>query len=472
MQFNWCKYKPYLTVFAFTQLFYFVLWFVIYNTGLNSQGIQSEDVVPASVQPYAIINDQSLYLDSYYDDMLSRYPHPDDKDFEKGLTPYYLYKSTHLNNKSSYMTAFTFTPGILATPIYYLFDNTSAFNWDQLIVLSHIASSVIMGLTTIMFLHLLLKYFELSAKQCLLLTFVFAFCTLNFSMFSQALWQHGVVELFTIGALLFIFKNQVNHHFLNLIWAGVFLGLAFITRPTALLIVFYLSLLTAAQFEPMLEAIKKLIPLALGFFISVFVNMYLTLITTGGLFNSGYSSQLSTWYSKFPEGFLGMWLSPSKGILVYSPVFIFSLIGLYLAIKSYKLDKEKNFKYLVFGMIVLVHTLILSIWKHWYGGYSFGYRMAGEVIPFLVLLLIPYIKSEFYLKTAKYFILSIVLSFSIHLSGLVFYDGIWHNAYDKGYINTSWLWSIKDSEFAFNIRRVMVKLDLLDQACPVCLPKD
>jgi hypothetical protein len=54
---------------------------------------------------------------------------------------------------------------------------------------------------------------------------------------------------------------------------------------------------------------------------------------------------------------------------------------------------------------------------------------------------------------------------------MIFFDGIWHNAYDKGFEDTSWLWSIRDSELAFNIRRVLVKLGLLERACPQCLPR-
>jgi len=44
--------------------------------------------------------------------------------------------------------------------------------------------------------------------------------------------------------------------------------------------------------------------------------------------------------------------------------------------------------------------------------------------------------------------------------GVIFYDGIWHAAYDDGFRETAWLWSLKDSEVAFNIRRVLVKFGL------------
>jgi len=189
--------------------------------------------------------------------------------------------------------------------------------------------------------------------------------------------------------------------------------------------------------------------------------------------NQGYSNQLlDSWLGNFPESFFGVWLSPSKGILVYSPVLIFSLVGLWLVIKKSRSMKKdpQDLKYLIFGLTVLLHTLVISFWKHWYGGWSFGYRMSSDVLPFLILMLIPFIQSGLYKKYFKVFVVTIIFSVFVQLFGMVFFDGIWHAAYDRGFTNTSWLWSIKDSEFIFNIRRVLVKLGLLAKACPNCLP--
>jgi hypothetical protein len=173
--------------------------------------------------------------------------------------------------------------------------------------------------------------------------------------------------------------------------------------------------------------------------------------------NQGYSNQIFTeWKGRFPEGFLGLWLSPSKGILIYSPIFIFSFVGVYKAAKNWR----KNLQYLTFGLIVLIHTLVLGKWKHWYGGWSFGYRMASDVMPFLILLLVPFIKSPLFQCLKKAFFVLFGFSFLVQLFGIVFFDGIWHSAYDLGYGNTSWLWSVKNSELVFNLRRTLVKVGL------------
>jgi hypothetical protein len=186
-----------------------------------------------------------------------------------------------------------------------------------------------------------------------------------------------------------------------------------------------------------------------------------------GIQNQGYSSQIfGSWLSPFPISFLGVWFSPSKGILIYSPIFLVSVFGFYIAMKK---GWKENFQYLIYFLIIFLHTLIISLWKHWYGGYSFGYRMSSDIIPYLIILMVPFMKSSLYDRHRVLFGVLLTFSVFVQIFGIIFFDGIWHAAYDNGFRNTSWLWSIKDSEFVFNIRRIMVKLGRLDRACPECL---
>ena len=78
--------------------------------------------------------------------------------------------------------------------------------------------------------------------------------------------------------------------------------------------------------------------------------------------------------------------------------------------------------------------------------------MASDVLPFFILLLVPYVANEFYKKTRIFYLILFWLSILIQIHGFIFFDGVWHAAYDKGYQDTRWLWSIRDSEFAFNFR--------------------
>ena len=492
-------------------------WLVVYKTGVNSLAIQSEDTLPAMFLPVTILKEGTFYVDSYYDMLVKRYPHPDDMSFTKGLTPFYLRKiqtgpfwgptrgscvvpegcdySTH------YISAFPVVAGLLSLPVYAIPVVAGLpITWNNLILLSHLSASLILALSG-GFFYMLAKM--LLGKYCILgdklsqgsvgttwsneksatvLTGIYLFGTVNFAMISQALWQHGVVQLFTILALLFLVKTLpdksvtgtgvTNHsrNYVNLFISGIFLGLAVLSRPTAGILIPYFIILaiflvnSALMNVPIsvrniLSVVKTKLVLLAGLLPALAFFVWYNAVYFGSIANQGYSDQLGVnWLTPFPWGFLGLWLSPSKGLLVYSPVFIFSLIGAVLALR--KRGWKVNFMYLVFLCIVLTHTLILGAWKHWYGGYSFGYRMASDVIPFLVLLLIPYLKSSLFAKTKKLVFGAIILSVLVELMGLAFFDGIWHGTYDKGFWHQGWLWSIKDSEAVFNIHRLLVKLGL------------
>lgn len=458
----------------------FIFLMVIYQGfGLTSKALQdnplifqSEDVVPTSYLPIAIIKNHTLYLTEFASEMYNLYPHPDDKSQTKGLVPYYLKK---VDNE--YLSAFPLIAGILSVPIYIIpliFLNNLGI--EQVSTLANISASIWMSITSLVFYRLLEKhYFPKEKMKALSLTLIFGLCTVNFAMFSQSLWQHGFVQLFLILTLLMYFrsikeKNQIIALAYSAL-AGFFIGWAVLTRPTVILVVPFIYLLLIHKTSNIREVMSRGTAYTMGFMPPLtFFYIYNSLFYKG-IENQGYTSQLLVnWLGKFPEGFLGIWLSPSKGILVISPIIIFSLVGFFIVLKDGSWKRQEGFQYFIYGMTVLLHTLIMGRWKHWFGGFSFGYRLASDVLPLIVLLIVPYMKSSFWAKTKTIFYTLAVFSFMIQIYGVIFFDGIWHNAYDTGYKETSWLWNLKDSEFAFNMRRVLVKLGLMEKACPQCMP--
>ncbi len=463
------EFRVFLGITLGSFLIFILSWAFAYVVGVNTLTIQSEDTLPALFTPFAVVNEGTLYLDTYYEMMRAKYPHPDDPTFEKDLTPFYLRK-IQTEQDTHYISAFPIISGLLAIPVYFLPIMLNAtFTWDTLALLGHITGALIVSLSGYV-LYKLLKSFYLDQKNSLLLTGIYLFGTINFALISQALWQHGVVQLFTLLALYNLLKSlrQIGtstHIFLF----GFYSSLAILSRPTALLIVPILFLLVLEKYrlrvKPLLRYILIFITGTLPnvmFFIWYNQTYYLSIL------NQGYASQLGdSWQSRFPEGFLGLWISPSKGLLVYSPILIFALVGFYKVIKEKNLTK--NLLYFCSFVIIVLQTLILGKWKHWYGGWSFGYRMASDVLPFFILLLIPFVKSPAFDKFKKLFWVLLILSVFVQLFGIIFFDGIWHAAYDNGFTETSWLWSLQDSELVFNIRRILVKLGYLEKACPNCM---
>jgi hypothetical protein len=456
--------------FFLTALFSFA---VFHYSGVNTLPIQSEDTVPTMFLPVTILKEGTLYADNYYQMMVNRYPQPDDKEQRLGYTPFYL-KKIIAGDQTHYITAFTIVPGLLAVPVYALpiifgMDIT----WENLILLSHISASLVVALAGAV-LYLMLKKHLLptieDSKKITLILIIYLFGTVNFAMISQSLWQHGAVQLFTLLGILTLLNGIKSRSLFQFTLAGLCLSLAVLSRPTAALFAILLSLLILlAHKDSLKQSLKASIYLGLGVVPALLFFLWYNQVYFIGLENQGYAGQLfSSWFSPFPEGFLGTWLSPSKGILVYSPVLTFSLVGLYKAYKHKELEHRSL--YLFSGLIILCHTLLMGKWKHWYGGFSFGYRLTSDALPFFMLLLVPFLQGNIYPRLKKLVYALLAFSIFVQISGLIFFDGIWHNAYDRGFNDTSWLWSVRDSEAAFNIRRVLVKFGYLETACPKCHP--
>lgn len=454
--------KKFFAIVAVSWAVFFGGWIFVYKTGVNPLAIQSEDTLPAMFLPVTIIKEGTFYADTYYKAIIEKYPQPNDKNYLKGLVPYYFRKVG-----SHYISAFPIMAGLLSVPVYLIpmFAGVSV-TWDNLTMLSHLSASLIVALSGGFFYLLLRKLID--DKKAMLLTAIYLFATINFALNSQSLWQHGAAQLFIILSLLFLFKDAGKT--VDTFLSGIFLGLAILSRPTAGICIPFFILLTIylkkkeslgenLSMGSLIAALKPTTILLVGLLPAAAFFIWYNATYFVDISNQGYANQISgNWLTPFPLGFLGLWLSPSKGILIYSSVFIFSLVGAYYSLKNG--GWKKNFPEVVFLSIVITHTLILGAWKHWYGGYSFGYRMAGDVLPFLVLLLIPYLKSPIFNKTKKLFYAAVVVSVLFELMGLAFFDGIWHGTYDKGFWNQGWLWSVKNSEAIFNIRRLLLKLSL------------
>ena len=446
---------------------FFFSWIFVYQTNINKLAIQSEDTLPAVFLPVAIIKEKTLYLNSYYSMMIERYPHPDDKDQTRGLTPFYLKKINQ-----NYASAFTIITPLISLPVYFLpLKLGMTVTWENLIILSKISSSLIMALAG-GFLYLLLKkQFSLDEKKALILTIIYLFGTVNFAMLSQSMWQHGTLQLFSILGLYFILDLVKSPNFkpFSAFLGGLFYGLAVLSRPTVALALGLVGLFMLFKMGNFKSFFKAGFFTMLGLLLNVAFFLWYNNKYYIGIENQGYTSQLfGSWVSPFPISFIGTWISPSKGILTYSPIFLFSFVGFYLAMKK---GWKENVQFIFYFLIVILHTLIMSFWKHWYGGYSFGYRMSSDIIPYLIILMVPFVKSQSFDKNKIVFWILFYISIFIQVFGIVFFDGIWHAAYDEGFKNTSWLWSIENSEIAFNIRRILVKFNFLDRACPTCLGK-
>ena len=440
--------REFVRVFGIFFILYFVSFFVVYKSGLNSQLLQSEDFLSTATLPFSLIKEQNYDLDEYYDLLTEFYPHPDDI----FATPYYFKQVGE--HYYSFFPTFT---SILIIPLYIV---PAYMGLDQSIeaigILSHMGGAFIASLGVAIFWFIIKAKIK-DKKSQLLLLFTYALATNTFSTSSQGLWQHGTGQLFNSLGLLAMIYNIPG-------LAGLSFGFSTIARPTNLLslVIFGVYILVTnikqKNVKPiLLYTVFASFPIAIQLGIDTYIY--------GSLLNTGYGSHNGYWTANIIEGFLGLWLSPSKGLLITSPILILMFYGVWQVIKKPKANLLDVFILLT----IFLHTLIMGKWYNWFGGYSWGTRMASEILPYAVYLLFylvnaPIFKSKI---TKSIYITLLIISIIYHASGLIFFDGIWHTIYDGK--NPYWLWDIQNSEPIFSIKRGLNKLGLTTNPIPADL---
>jgi hypothetical protein len=86
------------------------------------------------------------------------------------------------------------------------------------------------------------------------------------------------------------------------------------------------------------------------------------------------------WAGPFWEGFYGLLVSPSRGLLVYSPILILAGWGMF------RVWRDPRFERLRPLSVAVVLLLVLQApWFNWHGGWSFGYRLMVDAMPLAAL---------------------------------------------------------------------------------------
>jgi hypothetical protein len=87
----------------------------------------------------------------------------------------------------------------------------------------------------------------------------------------------------------------------------------------------------------------------------------------------------------FAEALAGNLVSPTRGLLVYSPILALAAWGVALDLRS----PTRRSLSAAFGVIPILHWIAVSLFPHWWAGHSYGPRLMTEATPFLAYFLLP-----------------------------------------------------------------------------------
>lgn len=208
--------------------------------------------------------------------------------------------------------------------------------------------------------------------------FIFAFCSPILSTATRALWQHTPVVICILAtfSLLHAAERRPN----LVIWTAIPLAIAFLCRPLTVPFIVAVSIFVAVYHT------RRLAPFMLvGASIAILWASYNYMIWDHALppyyRPNAYSPQSNSWFDRI----FGSIISPSRGLLVFSPIFLFSLVGVAIKAKARTLDRFDA----VCIVAIIGHVWLIAASPMWWAGHSYGPRFMTDVIPLFVYLMLP-----------------------------------------------------------------------------------
>ena len=309
------------------------------------------DTTPAELLPLAIERNHSLYFD--------------------GLETPGGYWFHHIEGHT--VSGYPIVPGFFNIPAYRIAEwRGIPLDAVHRSMLSMISASIVTA-ASVAFFFLALSRIVTGRATAIGGTLVYAFATTAMSVAARGMWQHGPSLFFLTLALWLLTRGDS----LSIALSGLPLGFAVFNRPVNLLIVVPLAVFVLWRhrraFLPFCAAAA--VPAAL---LAWYSHHYWGTITNLGQYPAG------NWFlGRFGAGLAGLLLSPNRGLLIFTPLFLLSLAYAFFVLRHP--TEDPLLTALTAG--VLLTILLYAKWYSWWGGTSFAYRLLTECVPALTILL-------------------------------------------------------------------------------------
>ena len=345
--------------------------FVLYNA--NVREISSQDTVPNRVLPYELIRHGRLDLDRLFRDWPATAP-----------LPFWI---QHVG--AHYRSSYPLAPALLAIPVYAPPVLLGAGDsWVVLNALSKLASSLLTALS-VAFVYLAAR--DLSRREgagesaALMTAAVYALATPTWAVASQGLWGHAPAQLGLAACLWALLRPGTSRA--GLLLAGLAAGVMVASRPSAGLV----AMVIAGYAVLSCGRAGLFCGGALGAVLAIVAAHNLAVF---GSLQGGYSELhrthaehhgvASAWGGSIGAGLAGVLVSPSRGLFIYAPVLLFPAAGLVAW-----LVRRRGGVLMCAALAAAVGIATIAPFSVWWGGHSFGPRLLADVLPAMVLGLVP-----------------------------------------------------------------------------------
>ncbi|MFC1831012.1 hypothetical protein ACFL0S_03210 [Thermodesulfobacteriota bacterium] len=386
----------------------------------NGRFTGTSDTIPAALLPLSILDEKNLDFNEF-------------SNVHEPQPSWYVVKNDRV------VSYYPIMPGILNT-FTHLVSRQFGFICKAPCTLAAKFTSAAVSAASVSFLFLTLIRLCQQRQTVLVITILYGVCTCVWSVASQGLWQHGPSLFFLTAALACLVRPERRWVFAL---GGFFLGMAVFNRPTNIMFAIPATIYVLWRHPRLLGyfLLAAFIPALLMAWYSWEYWGSLLALGQGHSMSSGtHGSHTTNFNYPLLKGMAGLLFSPGRGLFVFSPFFLFGVpLWLYALWPWAKIDPL--YRFIAFG--ALANLFLFSSWSIWWGGWSFGYRMLLEIVPFLMILLAAtyerWITPHRGLHTI--FIITTLISFYIHFLGATFYPTDWNSRVDiDSHPERTWDW--------------------------------
>ena len=258
---------------------------------------------------------------------------------------------------------------------------------------------------------------------------------------SQALWQHPASTFCLALGAWFLLRSTGRP--LSAAWCGAALGMAVLCRPTTAVAVLCMgAYLLCTDRRGCAAYVLGGLP-----FLAVLLVYNGYYFDSPLVFGQTVASELialrgedTLWQSSWLESVPGLFISPSRGLVWFSPVLV---LGFATAAAVWR---EPRYRVLIpLQAAVVVMILVAGKWFDWFGGLTWGYRSIIDTTPFLALLMVPLLERMRSRPVARIVFGGLLLwSVAAQFVGAWSYSVAgWHNMthqYDDPNHASVWMW--------------------------------
>ena len=291
---------------------------------------------------------------------------------EEGIVNKY-YAGTALLQSPFFLTAH-----LIASPLGYDTDGYSKIYMQFVNI-----AAIFYCLVGLLFIGKTLNFYHITELYKGLTYFILVFGT---NLFVYTVVEPGMSHVYSFVSIsAFVYAAHVFFYHKKataLIWMGLLLGLICLIRPVNGLIVFSLFFIAQGQVNKLFSFLfkhkKKLTFGTLAFLLIVSIQSLIYYISTEHFWVYSYRDEGFNFLSPHLFDIL---LSYKKGLFLYTPIYLLSLVGLFV------LAKESVSKSIYWVLFFVLITYIFSSWWMWYYGASFSSRVYVEYLPLFAILL-------------------------------------------------------------------------------------